>query len=275
MKHVELGKTGEKIPCIGMGTWKYGVDPEGEVRAMKAGLKLGMRFIDTAEMYHSEHIVAKAIAGEKDLFIATKVSPSHFSYDDVIRSCNNSLKNLGIKTIDLYQLHWPSRSVPIRETMRAMEQLVKDGKIRHIGISNFSVDETIEAQAALKSERIVSNQVEYSVFVRDPEQDGLTSFCRAENITIIAYSPFARGHMFDEQRRKALATLESIGKRHGKTGAQVALNWLISKGNVAPIPKATSSEHVKENAEAADFSLTKEEITTIDAIDSSGIRSLG
>lgn len=187
MEYRELGKTGERISCVGMGTWKLGYNPDAEIAALREGISLGINFIDTAKMYHSEGAVGMAIKGE-DVFIATKVSPDHFAYDDVIKACNRSLKELGIKAIDLYQLHWPNPNIPIKETMRAMEHLAKLGKIRHIGVSNFSVEEMIEAQDALKSEEIVSNQVEYSPFVREIV-DHLGDFCREEKITMIAYSP--------------------------------------------------------------------------------------
>ena len=142
-----LGNTKEKIPEVGIGTWKLGVNPEKEINALRAGIDAGMRFIDTAEMYGTEWVVARAIKNEEEVFLATKVSPSHFSYNDVIKACDRSLKSLGARQIGLYQLHWPNHSVPIRETMRAMEALVDAGKIRHIGVSNFTVKEFQEAQA--------------------------------------------------------------------------------------------------------------------------------
>lgn len=262
MEQIKLGRTGEKIPVIGMGTWKLGVDVEKEVEALRQGFKEGMNFVDTAEMYHTEDIVKKSLAGQKDIFVATKISPDHFRHDEVIKACNASLKALGVKTIDLYQLHWPNPRVPIKETMRAMEELVEQGKIRYIGVSNFSVEETGEAQEALKQNKIVSNQVEYSILVRGVE-DGLAGYCKKEGITIIAYSPLARGLLYNKKNAKLLELLESIGEKYGRTATQVALNWLISKGGVTAIPKASSREHVIENAGSSSFRLSKEDLSTL------------
>ncbi|MDE1823985.1 MAG: aldo/keto reductase [Candidatus Micrarchaeota archaeon] len=263
MRKKELGKTGEQIPELGMGTWKLGQNVELEILAMKEGFKNGMRFVDTAEMYHTEDIVGRAISGESGIFVATKVSPNHFAYDDVIKSCDSSLRNLGIRTIDLYQLHWPNPRVQIKDTMKAMEKLVEDGKIRHIGVSNFSVDEMKAAQDALKRNEIVSNQVEYSVLVRDVE-DGLLDFCQREKVTVIAYSPLAMGKLFDERHAKLNRLLRETGRGYGKTVSQVALNWLLCKDGVVAIPKAASVEHAVENAGSSDFRLSEKDIERID-----------
>lgn len=260
MRFKELGKTGEKIPVIGLGTWKMGINPKVELESIKLALRKGIRFIDTAEMYGTESLVGQAIRDEENVFVATKVSPNHFHYQDVINACNASLKRLGIKTIDLYQLHWPNTSIPIGETMRAMEKLVEEGKIRYIGISNFSVEQTVEAQGALKKNEIVSNQVEYSLLSRNIERD-LIPFCDREKITIIAYSPFARGHLFGKS--KLIDILERIAAKHKKTPAQVSLNWLIAKKSVVAIPKASDKKHVEENAGAADWSLEREDLEKI------------
>ncbi len=260
----QLGKTGITVPAIGIGTWKLGINPEDEIKAIKDGISHGMTLIDTAEMYHTETIVGQAIRSEKGVFVATKVSPNHFGYEDVISACNRSLQNLGIKTIDLYQLHWPNPNIPIAQTMRAMEQLVKEGKIRHIGVCNFDVDELKEAQEATKSNEIVSNQVEYSVFARDIEE-GVLQYCNKQKITIIAYSPLARGELYNEGT-DAFDILGKIAKRHKRTISQVALNWLISKPYVIAIPKAASHQHMVENANSCDFKLSKEDLDDIDSI---------
>ncbi len=260
MKFKQLGKTKEKIPAIGMGTWKIG-NTKDDVLALKRGIKLGIKFIDTAEIYGTEETVGEAIKDEQ-VFLATKVSPHHFRYNDVIKACNNSLKRLGVKTIDLYQLHWPNPIIPISETMKGMEELIKQGKIRYIGVSNFSVKRTINAQEVLKRNEIVSNQVEYSPFVRDVEKDVL-QFCEKEKITLIAYSPFNRGHLF-ERNPEIKKILAEIAAKYNKTIGQVTLNWLVSKKPVVAIPKANSLVHVKENASATNFVLKKEELIKID-----------
>ncbi len=261
MDFVDLGKTGEKLPALGMGTWK--LDRRRGAEALKAGLSLGSRFIDTAEMYGTEDLVGEAIRGEEGVFVATKVSPHNLRHDDVLKACSRSLKLLGVKAIDLYQVHWPNPSIPISETMSAMEELVAEGKVRYIGVSNFSAGELKAAQEALKREEIVSNQVEYSVTARDPENNGLADYCRSSKVTIIAYSPFGSGGLYS--RKRVFDGLEKIGARHGKTGSQVALNWLLSKGNVSAIPKANSVEHIRENLGSVGWKLDRKDIEAIDS----------
>lgn len=222
------------------------------------GVSLGAYLLDTAEMYGTEPVVGKAIEGIRDkVFLATKVSPSHLHYDDVIKAAEASLRRLNIKTIDLYQVHWPNPKIPIKETMRAMEELVDKGKIRFIGVSNFSVRELKEAQEALSSQEIVSNQVEYSLYDRSIETD-LLPYCAAQKITVIAYSPVARGKIFSG-REERLKLLDQVASKYGKTRAQAALNWLIKDENVVAIPKADRVEHVRDNCGASDWRLSEED----------------
>ena len=254
-----LGKTKEKLSSIGIGTWKLGVDPEEETKAIQRGLSIGINFIDTAEMYNTEPLVGAAARGS-GAFIATKVSPDHFSREKVIKSCNASLERLGVKYIDLYQLHWPNPRIPISETMSAMEQLVKDGKIRYIGVSNFSIEELRAAQAALKENAIVSNQVEYSMLVRSAEE-GMLEYCRKEGISIIAYSPLARGAI--AKNKELTNLLAGIGSRLNLNPIQVALAWTIRHDNVIAIPKAADIKHIEENAASGSISLGRKDIESI------------
>jgi diketogulonate reductase-like aldo/keto reductase len=271
IEYKELGKTGEKFPALGLGTWGIGgfsypdySNDELAIEIIRFAVEIGMNFIDTAEMYgagHSEELVGEAIKGIREkVFIATKVLPTNFRYEDVIKACERSLRRLKTSYIDLYQLHWPNPSIPIKETMRAMEILANEGKIRYIGISNFSVEETIEAMNALSKYEIVSNQVEYSLLVRDIEKD-LLDFCRKNKITVIAYSPLARGELL---KGKYYEFLSKIGKKYNKTAAQVALNWLIIKENVTAIPKAFSRKKIVENMGAYGWKLSDEDLKTID-----------
>ncbi len=264
MEYMGLGKTGEKIPVIGMGTWKLAGGKEC-IEALRRGTELGGNFIDTAEMYGTESTVALALKDGADAFVATKVSPNHLRHDEVIKACDRSLKALGIKTIDLYQIHWPNPSIPIRETISAMETLVAAGKIRHIGVSNFSREELAEAQSAAKRNEIVSNQIEYSVFERNPEKS-LFAYCRKEKISIIAYSPLGQGLLYSQRSSGALEALAEIGRNHGKSAGQVALNWLIGKGNVLAIPKSGSRAHVEENMGSAGWRLSESEVAAVDRI---------
>jgi len=265
----ELGKSAQKIPVLGLGTWGIGGfssrilrGDDEEVQALRSGLELGMRFIDTAEMYargHSEEVVAKAVKSEREnVFIATKVSPEHLSYNNVIKSCEASLGRLGTNYIDLYQVHWPNPSIPITETMKAMERLVADGKIRHIGVSNFSVQQTREAQEALSKSSLAANQVEYSLVDRSIEED-LLPFAQKGHVTIIAYSPIARGQIPQGGHGERWRVLDQIASKYGKTRTQVALNWLIAKDDVVAIPKAASLPHVEENAGAVGWRMSAED----------------
>jgi diketogulonate reductase-like aldo/keto reductase len=267
MEFKELGKSGTKIPVLGLGTWgigglssrHFGGDDD-DVRALKLGFDLDMRFIDTAEVYgggHSEEVVAKAVKSQREsVFIATKVSPENLRYDDVIRSCQSSLKRLETSFIDLYQVHWPNTSIPITETMKAMEHLVAEGKIRHIGVSNFSVQQTREAQEALSKSTLASNQVEHSLVDRSIEGD-LLPYAEKEHITVIAYSPIARGQISKGGRGERWQVLDEIASKYSKTRTQVALNWLIAKKPVVAIPKAASLNHVRENAGAAGWQMSQ------------------
>lgn len=240
---------------MGLGTWAY----RGGVEPLRVGVSLGARLIDTAEIYGTEGIVGKAVDGLKAVFIATKVAAHNLRHDDLLRAAESSLKHLNVRRIDLYQVHWPNPSVPIRETMRAMEELVKAGKIRYIGVSNFSVEELRAAREALSREEIVSNQVEYSLLNREIEGH-LLPYCVREEITVIAYSPLARGGILAEggKRRDDRTTLlDRVAVKCGKTRSQVALNWLTSHESVIVIPKAGRVEHVRENCAASGWRLAR------------------
>ncbi len=262
MEYKELDRTGTHLPVLGLGTYgtgfSYGSSFSNSVDALRRGIDLGMSLIDTAESYgagRSEEIVGEAIKGRRDqVFLATKVGPENVAYDRLLRSAEKSLKRLDTSYIDLYQIHFPNPWVPIQETMRAMERLVGEGKIRYVGVSNFSVKETHEAQQALSETTLASNQVEYSLIERSIEQD-LLPYCQQEKITIIAYTPIARGFILQGEIGRRL---REIGCRYNKTPIQVALNWLISKEGVIAIPKAVHIEHVNENVGAVGWRLSDE-----------------
>lgn len=238
---------------------------KASVEAIRLGLQLGMNLIDTAEMYgagHSEEVVAQALEGRREqVFLASKVSPRHFAYDDVLYSARMSLKRLNRKQMDLYQLHWPNPKIPIAETMRAMEKLVNDGLIRFIGVSNFSIEQLREAQESLSHEKIVSNQIEYSLVDRSPES-GLLDHCQKESVTVIAYSPLGQGKI-PRGKGPAFKVLDEIATRHSRSRNQVALAWVLQHDNVVAIPKASDNGHVRENANVADWKLPSEEQTRL------------
>ena len=268
MEFRPLGLTHESIPVVGLGTWGIGGEmgpdssrDEAGIQALRLGLDLEMKFIDTAEMYgagHSEEVVARALEGRRDrVFVASKISPRHFAYNDVLEAAKRSLKRLELKQMDLYQLHWPNPRTPISETMRAMEKLVNDGIIRHIGVSNFSVEQMKEAQKSLSHEKVVSNQVEFSLIDRSVEA-GILQYCQKEGLTLIAYSPLGQGKI-PRGRGPSFKVLDEIAEKLGKSRNQIALNWVLQHDSVVAIPKAADTNHVKENAEVAEWKLGSED----------------
>ncbi len=274
MKYKDLGKKHTKIPAIGQGCMGIGgylsrdsLQDNNQIKALRLGIELGMSFIDTAETYgkgHSEELVGRAIEGVRDkVFVATKVSPEHFSYDALLQSAEGSLRRLKTDYIDLYQVHWPNPKVLINETMRAMERLVRKGKIRYVGVSNFSLKGLKEAQAAISEDEVVSVQVEYNLLDRTIE-NSILPYCQSEGITTIAYSPLDQGRIASGKER--IERLKMIAGKYNRTMAQVALNWLISHLSVIAIPKATNLDHVKENASSADFELSNEDFEEISKI---------
>jgi diketogulonate reductase-like aldo/keto reductase len=260
----EIGKTGERIPVVGMGTWAIGNSSgeqrREEIKAIQRGIELGMKFIDTAEVYghgRSESLVGDAISEYRnDVFLATKVAPENFAHDDIIRSCETSIQRLGVKFIDLYQLHWPNPRVPIQETMKAMEELVSTGKIRYIGVSNFSVEQTIQAQESLPKSELVSNQVRYSITSRSIESD-LIPFCDRERITVIAYSPLDTGNIPISRIPKEMLA------KYEMTPAQLMLNWVTYRDPVVAIPKAGRVSHIEENARSTDARISLSDYQTL------------
>lgn len=250
MNQKSLGNTGVKISEIGQGTWNY----KGGVEPLRLGISLGATHVDTAEIYGTEGVVGKAIEGMRDqVFLATKVWSDHLSHDDVLKACEGSLKRLGVKYVDLYMIHWPNPEFPIKETMRAMEELVKIGKIKHIGVSNFSVGQLKEAQQSLSTASIVSNQVKYNLETRGIEED-LIPYCKSQKITVVAYSPL-KGSAIKQKN----GVLDEIAQKYGKTKAQVILNFLTSEDNVVAIPKADNPAHVKDNCGGSGWRLSKED----------------
>jgi diketogulonate reductase-like aldo/keto reductase len=263
MKMKPLGGTQIQVPEIGLGVWQY----KGGVAPLRHGIELGANLIDTAEMYRTEEVVGQAIHDVRErVFIASKVSGDHLGYDQVLRAADASLRRLDVDTIDLYQIHWPSRSTPIAETMRAMEALVDSGRIRYIGVSNFSTNDLTEAQAALRHHRIVSNQVLYNLRRRDIERT-LMPYCQRHDVTIIAYTPLDSGKLTTAgglSSSRDTRVLQAVAKQNRKTPAQVALNWCISHNNVIAIPKSDSVPRTTENCSASGWRLPDEDIARLD-----------
>jgi diketogulonate reductase-like aldo/keto reductase len=258
------------VAAIGQGTWdipESGARREEAIRALRRGIELGLTHIDSAEMYgngRAEEIVGEAIAGvpRESLFVASKVLPSNASYKGTIAACERSLRRMRTEYLDLYMLHWPS-SHALEDTMRALETLAEQGKTRFIGVSNFDVGEVREAQSYLRKVPLASDQVLYNLKDRGPEAQ-LLPYCAKHDIALVGYTPFGRGR-FPRKEAEPGGLLGRIAAAHGKTVRQVILNFLTRKPNAFAIPKASRIEHVEENAGAAGWKLTAEEIAAIDA----------
>lgn len=259
MNRKELGTTGVLIPEMGIGTWDY----QGGAEPLRRGLEAGALFIDTAESYGTEAVVGEAIAGiRNNVFLASKISPEHFRSDAVARAIDCSLQRLHVETIDLMQLHHPNSAIPIEETIGALIRAVDAGKVRFIGVSNFSVKQLQAAQKASGKYPIVSNQVRYSIIDRTIEKD-LLGYCQANKITVVAYSPLGRGlgriRDCDPQH-----SIERLARELERTEAQIVLNWCLCKDGVVAIAKGGSAAHIVENCGASEWRLTEEQLKSLD-----------
>jgi aryl-alcohol dehydrogenase-like predicted oxidoreductase len=302
METRRLGTSDVEITPILMGTWQagkkqwVGIEDAQIIKAIQAAFDAGITTVDTAEVYgngHSEQIVAQALSDVRDqVTYASKVFANHLKYDQVIEACEGSLKNLKTDYLDLYQIHWPSGAfnsevVPVEETMSALNQLKEQGKIRAIGVSNFSGTQLEEAS---QYGRIDSLQPPYSLFWRQVEKDAMP-YCVENNISILAYSSlaqglltgkFERGHKFEEgdnraknklfngenyeRAQQALDKLRPIAERHHCSLSQLSLAWLIAQPQTNAIAGARNAEQASQNAKAADVKLSADELQEIDAI---------
>ena len=265
-----FGPLNSPVPVIGQGTWQIadrGAQAKRSVESLRLGIELGLNHIDTAEMYgdgRAEEVVGQAIAGLKreKLFIVSKVLPQNASYRGTMRACEASLRRLHIDYLDVYLLHWQSR-FPIEETMGALEELVDQGKIRALGVSNFDVEDLEEARSALRRHPIACNQVLYHLQDRAMEAR-LLAYCASHHIALVAYSPLGQGD-FPSPRSQHGKVLARVAERHQATPQQVALAFLTREPRTFAIPKASNPAHVRENAAAGDLALKPEDIAEIDA----------
>ena len=249
MNDFTLTVQGAEVPKVGMGTWLLtGRDCE---QGVAAALDAGYRHVDTARAYENEAQVGAGIrasgVAREDIWLTSKVWTSSFTADRVRRSTENSLRELQTDYLDLYLMHWPNPDVPLGETLGALSGLQEEGKLRHIGVSNFT---TALVEEAVQHARIFANQVEYHPSLG---QDPLLAQAREHDLLLEAYSPFAHGRLHDDP------VLKEIGEAHGKTPGQVSLRWLIDQENVCALPKATAPERIRQNLEVFDFSLSDEE----------------
>lgn len=260
-----FGKTGANVSVIGQGTWylDHG-DRKRAIAALQRGLDLGMTHIDTAEMYgDAELVIADAIASRRDeVFLVSKVLPSNASRRGTITACERSLKRLKTDHLDSYLLHWRG-SYPLEDTVAAFEDLVKSGKIKSWGVSNFDADDLDEILDVAGEGRIACNQVLYHLKERAIEH-AVIPWCERHGVAVVAYSPFGHDD-FPDVRSKGGAVLGRIAEARRATPRQVALSFLTCATTVFAIPKASSAEHAGENAAAGDLVLTKDEIAALDA----------
>jgi diketogulonate reductase-like aldo/keto reductase len=265
MKTKPFGKTSAKVSVIGQGTWylDHG-DRSRAIAALQRGLDLGMTHIDTAEMYgDAELVIADAIAGRRDeVFLVSKVLPSNASRRGTITACERSLKRLKTDRLDCYLLHWRG-SYPLEDTVAAFEELVKAGKIKSWGVSNFDADDLDEILDIAGDGRIACNQVLYHLKERAIEH-AVIPWCEKHGVAVVAYSPFGHDD-FPDARSKGGAVLARIADDRRATPRQVALSFLTRVTTVFAIPKASSAEHAGENAAAGDLVLTKDDIAALDA----------
>jgi diketogulonate reductase-like aldo/keto reductase len=255
--------SGEAVPILGQGTWRMGESRSRrreEADALRLGIELGLTLIDTAEMYSegvAEEIVAEAVGGRRDeIFIVSKVYPQNASRDGAVAACERSLKRLKTDRIDLYLLHWRG-SVPLVETVAGFTGLLKAGKIRHWGVSNFDIGDMKELAGVADGMKVATNQILYNLDRRNAEWE-LLPWSHRHGIPIMAYSPV------DQGRLPKNAALKAVAKRLGATPAQVALAWLLRQKGMIVIPKAVKPEHVRENRAALDVHLSATDLAELD-----------
>ena len=271
MIYREFGNTSFKTSCIGMGTYydmrwifKTYLDiytgREQKEDAIKSGIDNGINLIDTAELYRTEKIIAPVIKNYKrdELFIATKVFPTHLSPNSLERALSRSLKNLETDYIDLYQIHFPNPTIDLKKTLRTMERMIDAGKMKYIGLSNFSLNLLKRAQDILSKHEITSIQINYNIFHRK-SQNELIKYCEQNHIAVMAYFPLGHGRVTQKQYNEYF---DYIRKTIGDVpNANIALAYLISKNqNVFPIPRASNRLHVTQNAKYSDIILNEEDI---------------
>jgi diketogulonate reductase-like aldo/keto reductase len=264
MRRHQFGSRGPDVSVVGQGTWYIdNGDRATAVAALRRGIDLGMTHIDTAEMYgDAELVVAEAIVGRRDdIFLISKVLPSNASRRGTITACDRSLKRLKTDRLDCYLLHWRG-SVPLAETAAAFDELVRAGKIRSWGVSNFDTDDLDEMLDIAGRGNIACNQVLYHLQERASEH-AVIPWCEQHGVAVVAYSPFGHND-FPNPRTKPGAVLQTIANAHHATPRQVALSFLTRRPSVFAIPKASTPDHAADNAAAGELTLSDNEVAAID-----------
>lgn len=273
MNHSVLMPDGTHMPSLGMGTWHMGDDRSKhseELESLLVSLSCGIRLIDTAEMYGdgaAEQLVGEALrhAGDAvprdELFVVSKVLPSNAGHRHIRDSVEASLARLGLDYLDLYLLHWRG-DVPLAETVECMEQLLDDGLIRRWGVSNCDVEDMDELMCIPESPDCATNQVLYHLGSRGVEV-ALKPWMRAHHMPMMAYCPLAQGGTLTQGLLEAPSVV-TVAQRHGATPAQVLLAWVMRDGATVAIPKASTPEHARQNAAAAQLGLTTADLAELD-----------
>ena len=271
MKYQDL-HNGDRIPLIGQGTWRLGggMQPdtsqdEMAVEAIRSAVELGYTHIDTAEMYgggHTEELVGQAIRPFKrhDLFIASKVWKISLDYQDTLQALHGSLQRLGTDYLDLYMIHRPNQDLPLEGAFRALNMAVQQGKVKHLGVSNFDLAQIERAQAQAETP-LSAVQVPYSLHQRKFQVNGVLKHCQENHIVVVAYSPLDRGYLAED------ANVQVMAEKYGATPAQVALHWLVRQPMVVALPMSTQRAHLVENLGALELELTAEDIRALDQIE--------
>lgn len=248
------------MPRLGFGTWQN-TDAQTCIDSVRQALEVGYRHVDTAQVYDNEEYVGEGIADadvdREDVFLATKIWISNLAHDDVLDTARESLDRLGVDYLDLLYVHWPAGEYDAEETLSAFDRLYDEGLIRNVGVSNFEPRHLDAAREVLDAP-LFANQVEVHPLL---PQDELVEYGRENDVNVVAYSPLARGKVFD------VPEIRAVADKHGVSPAQVSLAWLLQRDGVAAIPKASSEDHVRDNWGALDLELDDEDVAKIDAID--------
>ena len=262
MKHTVVFRNGQHVAPLGQGTWKMGQVPacrKEEIRALRAGIDLGLSVIDTAEMYNNEELVGEAVKGCRDeVFLISKVLPGNAGYRGTLYACEQSMQKLGTDCLDLYLLPWKGHS-PFAATVRAMNELQQAGKIRMWGVSNMDVEDMERFYAIPGGERCAADQVLYNLQDRGIEYD-LLPWCINNRIPVIAYSPIGEGRLMNHEG------LVGVARRHNATSAQIVLAWVLRNPGVIAIPKAGTVAHVEENYRSLSIDLTEEDLQKLEIV---------
>ncbi len=255
------------LPKIGFGTWKIGGESSPNrsrdahsLAALRSALELGYTHFDTAEMYaggHAEELLGQAIREStikrEALFITSKVMPSNLKYEQVLRACEGSLRRLGLEYLDLYLIHWPGAGMRLDDTFRALNKLVSNGRVRHLGVSNFDL-KLLKQSMALSETPLLTNQAPYSLSDRSYARNGMLEYCQQNDIVMTAYSPVDEGNL------RITASLKAIARARQATPYQIALAWLVTQPRVITIPMSANPKHQVENLAAADIVLSRAEM---------------